>query len=316
MRRRRGLGILLAGLVALASTLAGCGAPAAPVRPAGAVSPSAATPSTVPTILVTAAHVKDNLARSIVIDARSVADYTAGHIAGAINARWQRFSNAETGNPGDAGWGTLRTADEIAAGLGSLGIQKDKQIVVYTSPDNPGADGRIVWMLRMAGFPNSMILDGGFRAWTDAGYPTSTDPTTLAPVPVSIRSLDQSMRITTAQLSAHLGDVKLVDVRTEKEFAGATDSGEARGGHLPGAVNVPFASMVKDDGTLKSASDIFALMQAAGVSMSDDIVFYSTDGVRSAYATLVFQAMGYKKVRNYDGSFYEWAGDPSLKLIP
>jgi len=239
MRRRRGLGILLAGLVALASTLAGCGAPAAPVRPAGAVSPSAATPSTVPTILVTAAHVKDNLARSIVIDARSVADYTAGHIAGAINARWQRFSNAETGNPGDAGWGTLRTADEIAAGLGSLGIQRDKQIVVYASPDNPGADGRIVWMLRMAGFPNSMILDGGYKAWTDAGYPTSTDPTTLAPVPVSIRSLDQSMRITTTQLSAHLGDVKLVDVRTEKEFAGATDSGEARGGHLPGAVNVP-----------------------------------------------------------------------------
>lgn len=316
MRGRRAFGILLAGLVAVMGALAGCGAPTTPELPVGAVSSSATTRSTIPTILVTAAHVKDNLARSIVIDARSVADYTAGHIAGAINARWQRFSNAETGKPGDAGWGTLRTASEIAADLGSLGVQKDKQIVVYTSPDNWGADGRIVWTLRVAGFPNSMILDGGYKTWTDAGYPTSTDPTTLTPVTVSVGSLDQSMRITTAELAAHLGDSKLIDVRTEKEFAGSTDSGEVRGGHLPGAANVPFASMFKDDGTLKSASDIFALMETAGVSMSDDIVFYSTDGVRSAYATLVFRAMGYTKVRNYDGSFYEWAGDASLKLVP
>jgi thiosulfate/3-mercaptopyruvate sulfurtransferase len=267
-----------------------------------------------PEYLVSVAHVKDNLARSVVIDARPEKDYTAGHIPGAINATWRLFARVESGKAGDAGWGTLKSANEIASILGQLGIDARKQIVVYTAPGGWGEDGRIVWMLRMAGLKNAMMLDGGYTAWTAAGFETATEPTVLPPSEVAAKPFDTSLNATKSEVIAGLHTLKIIDARTANEYAGSAAFGEARGGHLPGAVNVPFESMFNADWKLKTASELAAIFEAAGVSPSNDIVVYCTKGIRSASMTLVLRGLGYAKVRNYDGSFYEWAGDKGLKV--
>jgi thiosulfate/3-mercaptopyruvate sulfurtransferase len=316
MKVRQRPWLVLVGLLAAAS-LAGCG-PTAGTGAAGDTVPTSTVSTTsktpVQAYFVNVAHVKDNLARSIVIDARPAKDYAAGHIPGAINVTWQLFAKVDSGKAGDAGWGTLKSADEIASILGQLGIDTRKQIVVYTAPGGWGEDGRIVWMLRMAGLQNSMMLDGGYTAWTSAGNETATEPTVLPPTKVAVKPFDESLTATKSEVAAGLHALKIIDARTAKEYAGSTDLGEARGGHLPGAVNVPFESMFKDDGTLKTAAELTSLFKDAGVTSSDDIVVYCTKGIRSASMTLVLRGLGYAKARNYDGSYYEWAGDKNLKV--
>lgn len=315
MKVRTGLGVLVSALLATA-LLSGCGAPATPASRPLSSSPASAGPrSSIPAYLVTAQHVRDNLARSSVLDARPKADYDAGHIPGAINVKWQLFARVDAGKAGDESWGTLKSASDIASELGRLGVDPKKQIVVYTAPGGWGEDGRIVWMLRMAGFPNSMMLDGGYPTWTAAGYETSTEPAKAAATSVSIPALDRSWNVTTDAIVSGLGELTIVDARTAKEYAGATDFGEARGGHLPGAVNVPFGSMFNDDGTLKSVADLGALFDKVGLGPNDDIVVYCTKGIRSAHMTLVLRGLGFAKVRNYDASFYEWAGNSALEVV-
>lgn len=315
MTVRSRVGGLVVSLAAVL-VLAGCGTPAgsgSSATPTSTAGPS--TRSSIPAYFVTAAHVSANLAHSLVVDARAAKDYAAGHIPGAINVSWELFAKVGAGKPGDKGWATLKPSSEIAFTLGMLGIDPKKQIVVYAAPGGWGEDGRILWMLRMAGLPNSMLLDGGYAAWTAAGYDTATQATTLAPADVSVPALDQSWRITTSKVAAGLGTLKIIDARTAKEYAGSTDLGEARGGHLPGAVNVPFESMFGADGKLKPIADLQALFKAADVTNTDDVVVYCTEGIRSAYMTVVLRGMGFSKARNYDGSFYEWAGDKSLQVV-
>jgi thiosulfate/3-mercaptopyruvate sulfurtransferase len=264
---------------------------------------------------VSAADLKANLAGTIVIDARADKDYAAGHIPGSINAIWQAFAKVTAGKPGDKGWGTLNTPAEIAKTLGDLGVDTSKPIVVVTAPGGWGEDGRIVWMLRMAGITNSRMLDGGYTAWTAAGYEVSTDATKLPATTVTIASLDQSWNVTTDEIVAGLSTLKIIDARTVKEYNGAVDFGEARGGHVPGAINIPFGTQFNDDGKIKSESDLKALFTAAGISPTDNIVVYCTKGIRSAHMTLVLRALGYNSARNYDASYYEWAGNKTLQVV-
>jgi len=314
MRVKKGVSLLLAGLLALAM-LGGCSTPAAPTSPGTTTETAAPRSSALAADFITAADLKANLAGTVVIDARADKDFAAGHIPGSINAIWQLFAKVAPGKPGDKDWGTLNTAAEIAAKLGELGVDTTKPIVVLTAPGGWGEDGRIVWMLRMAGFSNSKMLDGGYAAWTAAGNEVSTDPTKVTPTTVTIASLDQGLNVTTDEIVAGLKTLKIIDARTEKEFGGAVDFGEARGGHLPGAINIPFGSQFNDDGTLKSEADLKALFTAAGISPTDDIVVHCTKGIRSAHMTLVLRALGYSKARNWDASFYEWAGNKTLEVV-
>lgn len=312
MRMKRVALLAMSSVLALA-LLSGCTSTQPPSEPT-TPEPSAPAASALAADFISAADLNGQLDGTVVIDARADKDYAAGHIPGAINAIWQLFAKVAEGKPGDKDWGTLNSAADIAAKLGELGVDTAKPIVVYTAPGGWGEDGRIVWMLRMAGFSNTKMLDGGYGAWTAAGYEVSTEPVKATPTTVTIASLDQSLNATTDEVSAGLGTLKIVDARSEKEYGGATDFGEARGGHLPGAINVPFGSIFNDDGTIKSEADLKAMFTGAGIAPTDDIVVYCTKGIRSAHMALVLRAIGYEKARNYDASYYEWAGNTSLKV--
>lgn len=260
-------------------------------------------------------------ATPVILDARAAADYGLGHIPGALNVKWQQFATVDVGNPGDASWGVLKPAAELGALLGSLGIDATKEVVVYAgAPTGWGEDGRIVWMLRMAGVAKARILDGGFAAWRAGGYAVSTAASTPIPVDFPLTSLDTTYNVEKAWLQANTDKVRILDVRTPAEYGGAIQYGEKRGGHLPGAINLPFdTTLFLNDGSdragyFKSPEALEAVLAAAGLKKTDTIVSYCTKGIRSAEMTMALRMAGYTKAVNYDGSFYEWAGDLNAPL--
>lgn len=282
-------------------------------------SQTAGTPTTTVTdqvkaqLFVDANWVKANRDRVIVLDVRKAPEYQAGHIPGAINSPWQSLANM-TGKSGDPGWGTILPANELAAKLGSMGINGEKTIITYGAPPGWGDEGRVLWVLNMAGIKNVKMLDGGWKAWQAIKGEVSKDVPSPTPVSFTIANLDQNLNATTDYIKANQNKIKLVDTRSEKEYKGAADFGEARGGHVPGAINLPFDKMYNQDGMIKSTDELKKLFADAGLTPQDEIVTYCTKGIRSGDMAVIMRNLGFNQVRNWDASFYEWAGNTSLPV--
>lgn len=268
------------------------------------------------TYMVTADWLQENIEREdlLILDARGEDAHKKGHINGALPVMWQWFSNME-GGPGEPNWGTVLDAENLSKKLSEYGITKDKEIVVYTtSPNGWGEEGRIVWMLRRAGFENAKMLDGGYDYWSSNGYEISKDKVEIVATNVEVEALDDKTNITTEELNNKLNQVVIIDVRDKAEYEGATKYGEARGGHIPGAINITFNEFLNTDGTLKTAEEIQIILDDNGIKKDDEIVTYCTAGIRSAHMQIVLDMMGYKNAKNYDASFYAWAGNEDLKV--
>lgn len=250
----------------------------------------------------------------VVLDARSAKDYASGHIEGALSAPWQMFANM-AGKPGNASWGTLLPADKLGAAIGSLGITKSTRVLVYaSSPKGWGEDGRVAWTLRSAGVTNVGIVDGGYEAWVAAGAKVSQTATTRQATTFAVAAVDNSLNVTKDEVKASLGRAKILDARAPDEYSGAQKFGEPRGGRLPGAKSLPWDSVFSANGKLRDAGALKKIMTEAGIKQDDEIIAYCTKGIRSAHLAMVLRDIGYTKARNYDASFYEWAGDNSLPL--
>ncbi len=275
-----------------------------------------------PGIVTYAGVLNGTLSSTVVLDARSAADYAAGHIPGAINVMWQTFATVSTGSPGDPGWGVLKTAAEIASLLGGLGIDSSKNVAVYAgAPVGWGEDGRILWMLRMAGINKARILNGGYQAWVNGGYAVDANSVTPVSTAFLLAALDATYTVDKAWIIANKSNsnVKILDVRAADEYAGAVKYGEKRGGHIPGAISLPFdQALFVNNGTtpgfFKTAEQLEATFSAIGLKKSDTIVSYCTKGIRSAEMTMALRMAGYSKAINYDASYYEWAGDATLPV--
>ncbi|MFT5871894.1 MAG: thiosulfate/3-mercaptopyruvate sulfurtransferase [Clostridium sp.] len=268
-----------------------------------------ATPYVDGSYITDAKWLSDNLKNKdvLVLDARSDKDYAKGHVTGAINVAWQGFSNME-GKPGDKGWGVVLPDDKLLEKLSAIGVDKTKTIVIYTDNKNGwGEDGRFVWMLKMAGIENAKMLNGGFDIWESSKYEVSKELASPIASSFKIENPDKTMTINTEELKAKLSKVKILDSRSKDEYAGAVNFYEARGGHIPGAINLTFSSLFKEDKTFKSAEEIDVIFKAAGLNKEDEIVTYCTAGIRSAHLALSLKMMGYNNVKNYDESFYTWA---------
>lgn len=268
--------------------------------------------------IASADWLKENMEKEnvLILDARGADTHKKGHIPGAIAVMWQEFASME-GAPGkEPNWGTVLEPKALSEKLSAYGITKDKEIIVYTtSPDGWGEDGRIVWMLRRAGFDNSKILDGGFDFWKSKGYEVSKDDIKPTPATVLIEELDSKTNIDTEELASKLGNVVIIDVRGKDEYEGSTNYGEPRGGHLPGAINITFNEFLNKNGTLKTAKEIKDILDDNGISKDDEIVTYCTAGIRSAHMQIVLTMMGYDNARNYDASFYGWSGNTDLEVV-
>lgn len=262
---------------------------------------------------VNASWLQQNLTRVLVVDARSPGLFPKRRIPGAVSAPWQDFTRLD-GRPGDPGWGELLPPDQLAANLGRLGIDGRMPIVVYAETPGWGEDGRFAWMAQGIGLNQVSILDGGISAWIAAGGATTWAAPSAPQRTLAVATRDESLTATTDWILQHLDGVKIVDSRTPEEFKGARKYGEARGGHLPGAISIPLETLFHQDGTIKTPTELERLFLDAGLEPKDEIVAYCTAGIRSAHLTLMLRRAGFSKARNYDASFYEWAARTDLPL--
>lgn len=168
------------------------------------------------------------------------------------------------------------------------------------------AKGRILWELVAAGFPNVKMVDGGYDALVAAGAPIVKGAAAYTPAEVTIEAIDETHLINTDALAADYANYKIVDVRADEEYEGQVLYGEAKGGHLPGAIHIRYTDLFNEDCTLKTNEEIIAMFEAAGLAKTDNIVTYCTAGIRSAYMQLILEMCGYENTWNYDESYYRW----------
>lgn len=242
------------------------------------------------------------------LDGRGWKKALLGTVEGAVATDWQELALCDKGEAGDESWGLLPEPGELAKRLGKLGLSKDKEIIVLGEPEGGwGEDGRIVWELLQAGFRNVRFVDGGYSTLKDAGVPTQHGASKAEKTEVEIAELDISHSITTEELLKNYKNYKIVDARTKEEYEGAVLHDEAKGGHLPGAVNIPFTELFAEDGTLKSKEKLTGMFEAAGLGKDEEIVLYCTGGIRSGYMQLVMEMCGYTHTYNYGQSFWRWS---------
>lgn len=289
-------------LLAFAMLLSACGG--------GAATTESQTPEAAFTgdYIVDATYVKERIGDEnvILLDARGEDNAKKGTIEGAITTTWQYLSNVEIPQ-GEYEWGLILEPEELSRRLGELGLTKEKEIILFADgPNGWGEDGRLLWTLRAAGYPNLKMVDGGRAALESAGLSKTNAPKAPTPVTVTIDPLDYKHVINTKELESSYDSYKIVDVRAKAEYDGATKYGEQKGGHLPGAILLQYSDLFKPDGTLKSNADIEKMVEDAGLKKDDKIVTYCTAGIRSAYTQLVLEMLGYQSSQNYDGSYYTW----------
>ena len=263
-------------------------------------------------VLIDTETLQQNLGREglVVIDVRGKAGYAfGGHIPGAVNATWHDFSD-----PNAIAKGLLDPdITRIEAKLRALGISNDSDVVIYSNPfDNWGDEGRMYWMLEYLGHTRLRILDGGWVKWTQERRPYEHGGVT--PKPGNFQaSPDPGLIIMKEELKKLIRqphpEMAIADARSLEEYAGKEVSGIPRPGHIPSAINVPWNMFLNPDATVKDADTIRANLQEHGLDGEKTVICYCTGGVRSAWLYVVLKLAGYKTVRNYPGSWWEWSRD-------
>lgn len=232
-----------------------------------------------------------------------------GTVKGAIATSWQELCTCsdEYGAAGDDSWGKIPEPDDLAKRLGALGLDKSKEIITLGHTlDGWGEDARIAWELRAAGYENVKIVDGGIDALLAAGAEKQSGGSEPVPCEVTVDKINMTHVMETSELAKNFDQYKIVDVRTEKEYNGATKYGEAKGGHIKGAAFVPYLDLFNSDGTLKPNDEIVSMFEEQGVEKTDNVVAYCTGGIRSAYTQMVLEMCGYENTYNYDQSYWNW----------
>lgn len=235
--------------------------------------------------------------------------YPSGHIPGAVEVDWTRDLN-------DPIRRDYLDREGFQALARKLGITPETTLVFYGDKNNWWAC-YAYWVFHLFGHTNARVMDGGRLKWQSEGRELVKDrpqyPATDYEAP---ERDDDAIRAFRDQVLEHVdGGRPLIDVRSPEEFTGERlhmpdypNEGALRGGHIPGARNVPWGRAVDEDGTFKDADALRAIYEGEkGLSADDDVVVYCRIGERSSHTWFVLsRLLGYETVRNYDGSWTEW----------
>jgi thiosulfate/3-mercaptopyruvate sulfurtransferase len=246
--------------------------------------------------------------------------YDDGHIPGAVKLHWRD----DLQDPVERDLVDKKTFERL---LGERGIGNDTTLVLYGDKNNWFA-AYAYWYVRTYGHEDVRILNGGRQKWIDEGRELTAEvPHSQARAYIA-KERDEEIRAYRDQVLEWIGagGRGLVDVRSPGEYAGELlappgyeQEGAQRGGHIPTAVSVPWASAVRDDGTFKTADELRELYASKGVTPDKEITAYCRIGERSAHTWFVLhELLGYERVRNYDGSWTEWGNlvDVPIEMGP
>jgi thiosulfate/3-mercaptopyruvate sulfurtransferase len=232
--------------------------------------------------------------------------YIESHIPGAVFVDW----TADITEPGAPVKMTLARPERFAALLSRLGIGDEHTVVVYEDGAGQIA-ARLWWALNYYGHPAIKLLNGGFRKWIAEGRPVTAEIPHYPPALFTPR-VQPGWRASSAEVRSAIGDPKvvLVDLRSPSEFRGDIGRGN-RKGRIPGACNVPTATLVSGEHkTFNSEADLRHVFEAAGISVDKRAVTYCNAGVSAALGLLALKLIGHPAAANFAGSWYEWESDP------
>jgi len=261
-----------------------------------------------------AEHLKDPKLRIIEVDVDTTS-YEQGHVPGAIGFNWK----TDIQDPLRRDFANKAAFESL---LSRVGIGNDHTVILYGDNNNWFATWAF-WVFQYYGHKAAKVMNGGRKKWIDEGRPVSRDASAHPATRYSAKDPDSSIRAFKDQVQDGLGQPKrgMVDVRAPKEFSGELlapenlpQEGAQRGGHIPGAANIPWATAVREDGTFKSPEELKAIYEQKGITSDKEIITYCRIGERSSHTWFVLtKLLGYPKVRNYDGSWTEWG---SLVNVP
>jgi thiosulfate/3-mercaptopyruvate sulfurtransferase len=234
--------------------------------------------------------------------------YAEGHIPGAVRLHWKDEMQ-------DPVIRDVIKGPEFAQLMESKGISNDTTVVVYGDKNNWFA-AYAYWYMKLYGHADVRIMDGGRQKWIDEDRELSTRESKVPCGCYSVATVEKQLRAKRDDVLeiVETGSDHLVDVRSPQEYSGDliampgyAQEGAQRGGHIPGAVSIPWAQAVREDGTFKSADELRELYVSKGVDDSKRTTAYCRIGERSSHTWFVLrELLGYKDVRNYDGSWTEW----------
>jgi thiosulfate/3-mercaptopyruvate sulfurtransferase len=271
-----------------------------------------------PEMLVSTGWLAEHLEDPSLVVAESDEDvllYETGHIPGAVKLDWHtELNDPETRDYVDgAGFAAL---------MSEKGISRDTTLVLYGDRNNWWA-AYALWVCTLFGHPDLRLLDGGRAKWIAEGRPLVTEvpQRPRADYPVVERD-DSKYRAFREQVESHLGQ-PMIDVRSPGEYSGELlhmpdypQEGAVRGGHIPGARNIPWARAAAEDATFKGLGELEAIYAGeASLRPDDDVVVYCRIGERSSHTWFVLHyLLGYPHVRNYDGSWTEWGNSVRVPI--
>jgi thiosulfate/3-mercaptopyruvate sulfurtransferase len=256
------------------------------------------------------AHHGDDGVRIVEVD-EDVLLYLQGHVPGAVQLDWH--TELQRSDVRD-----FVDAEAFGRLMEEKGISNDTTVVLYGDKSNWWA-AYAFWFLRYNGHADVRLMNGGRQKWLAEGRPLATEAVHPPRGRYRVPYRDASIRAFAPDVLQHLLRVKdgagaLVDVRSPAEYSGEKlhmpeypQEGALRGGHVPGAVNVPWAKAVEADGTFRPADALRDLYGSLGVTPDKDVVAYCRIAERSSHTWFVLKyLLGYPRVRNYDGSWTEW----------
>ena len=254
-----------------------------------------------------AEHGSDSNVRLVEVDVDTSA-YEQGHIAGAVGWNWQSQLQQTVRRD-------LISKEELERLLGNSGIDNNTTVVLYGDNNNWFAAWAF-WQIRYYGHSNVRLMNGGRVKWVAENRPLTTEAPSHSSKSFRASEPNENIRAYRDQVLAavNAANISLVDVRAPAEFSGdllapanLPQEGSQRGGHIPGAANIPWGQAVQEDGTFKSADELRALYGGKGIDGSRETIAYCRIGERSSHTWFVLtQLLGFGNVRNYDGSWTEW----------
>lgn len=252
-------------------------------------------------------HLKDNDVRIVESDEDALL-YESGHIPGAVKVDW--FTNLQ--NPVRRDFISKEDFEKLCS---SLGITNDTTVVFYGDKNNWFATYAL-WLFQYYGHEKTRIMNGGRLKWDAESRPKTKEKTSYPPTSYHAKYSDMRIRAFRNDVFSQINTRKpLVDVRSPQEYSGELLSmpnypqeGAMRGGHIPGAVSIPWSKAVNDTtGTFKSPDELKTLYQSQGILPEKEIIAYCRIGERSSHTWFVLKyLLGYPNVKNYDGSWTEW----------
>jgi thiosulfate/3-mercaptopyruvate sulfurtransferase len=270
--------------------------------------------------LVTADWVKDNLGNAKVRVFEVSVDpgvYAAGHVPGAVNLDWH-VDLVDTVNR------DIASRDKLQATLRKAGVEADTTIVIYGDHNNWFAAWG-AWVLDVYGLgSNVKLLDGGRKLWEARKLPLSAEVPAFRASSIVLAERNEALRArlpNVLDIAEGRVDGQLIDIRSPDEYLGKIFAPEGvkelaiRAGHVPGAENVPWATLVNEDGTYKPVEELRRIYAAKGVDGSKPIVTYCRIGERSSHSWFALKRILGYDARNYDGSWTEYGNAVGVPVV-